>query len=340
MLAYQLVAPGRREVRRVPILTTGPGQVLVRVAYAGLCGTDLEFTRNSAHFGTDAAMLPLTMGHEFSGWVEQVGDGVSWGEGELVVPYGMRGCGACRSCRAGEENLCLPRPTVLGIGRDGGLADFVLLDAADLVEADGVPPDQAAGMTDAGMTAYAAAERVAGCLRDDRIVVAIGVGGVGHLAVQFLHRRHGAQVGAIDIDPRKLDFARKLGAWRTAEFDDARAQLAALVADQCVDAVIDMVGTSPSLALARDLVRPGGIVRVVGTANGEMPFSFFGVPRGTAFVRSSGGTRDELRAALDAARKGQVMMQAVDRPFDQIDDAFAALESGAPLGRLLIRMGR
>lgn len=339
MPAVQLVAAGAVAIREVPVPVPGPGEVLIRVGAAGLCGSDLELIDAPDRFGTTPARMPLTMGHEFSGWVARVGSDVpDWRLSELVVPYPQAGCGRCAACAASEENLCAASAPILGIQCDGGLAEYVTADASALISATGLGPVAAAGMADAGMTAYHAASRAGRYLRGDRLAVIIGIGGVGHLAVQLLNRLYRAQVIAIDVEPAKLKLAMRLGASQALRFEDAEPTLRDISARGELDSVIDMVGTSASLGLVRTLVRPGGGALLVGTAAGQIPFGFGRVPREADFSRLSGGTRQDLAGALAAVRSGQLSLTSTDWTFPEALPALSALRRGAITGRAMVRM--
>jgi propanol-preferring alcohol dehydrogenase len=339
MPAVQLVAAGTVAIREVPVPVPGPGEVLIRVAAAGLCGSDLELIDAPDRFGTTPTRMPLTMGHEFSGWVAGLGAGVpDWRLGDLVVPYAQAGCGRCAACRGGEENLCAAGPPIRGIQCDGGLAEYATVDASALMSATGLDIVAAAGMTDAGMTAYHAASRAGRYLRGDRLAVVIGIGGVGHLAVQLLDRLYGAQVIAIDVDPAKLELAMRLGAMRACSFEEAEPALRDVTARAGFDSVIDMVGTSESLGLMRKLVRPGGGALLVGTADGQTPFGFGHVPRETDFSRLSGGTRQDLAGALAAVRSKRLSLTSTEWILPEALSALSALRRGTVTGRAMVRL--
>src|SRR5271169_828442 len=125
MRAFRVYGPDRAAVEEVPKPTPGPDDVLVRVGGAGLCHTDVELAATAAFMG---AQLPLTGGHEIAGWVEDVGANVSGlNPGEAVAVYEIAGCGRCRACLGGEDNLCTKEMTVFGVTCDGGLAEYVTI---------------------------------------------------------------------------------------------------------------------------------------------------------------------------------------------------------------------
>ncbi len=175
-------------LRQVPVPSPGPESVLLRVTAAGMCHSDLHVMDASA--GQLPMEPPFTLGHEVAGTVESVGELVdaAW-IGRAVVVHGVWGCGRCRRCLNGRENYCLDRGAAIGngLGRDGGLADFMAVSSTRfLVPADGIDPVQAAPLTDAALTAWHAMRSHLDGLAEDAPVLVVGAGGLGHFAVQLL----------------------------------------------------------------------------------------------------------------------------------------------------------
>src|SRR4051794_5739747 len=156
MKAFRLVAPGRAELVEVPRPDPGPDELALRVLAAGVCHTDLALMRNGS-----AAVAPVTLGHEIVGTVTAHGYGVGAPAlGTRVAVYELLGCGDCRACARGEDNLCRAAPPqVPGVTRDGGMAEYVVVPARNVVDIEGLDPAEAAPLTDAGMTALHAIER-------------------------------------------------------------------------------------------------------------------------------------------------------------------------------------
>lgn len=178
-------------------------EVLVRVEAAGLCQSDVHVVDATA----DALPYepPFTLGHEVAGRVETLGpdaDGAT--PGQRVVVYGPWGCGLCARCAAGRDNYCDRRGDLgwhgVGLGRDGGMAEYVLVPSArHLVPIGDLAADQAAPLSDAGLTSYHATAGVRHALGDGSTAVVIGVGGLGHLAIQILRATTPSRVLAVDI---------------------------------------------------------------------------------------------------------------------------------------------
>ncbi len=186
------------ELVEIPTPTPGPGEVLLRVDAAGLCHSDLhlmEWTEEQVPY-----TLPFTLGHETAGTVAALGRGATGvAEGDRVVVHARWGCGRCWRCLQGAENGCeLPAGALGGhgggVGRDGGLADYMLVPSVrHLVGIDDLDPVSAAPLTDAALTPYHAIKRVSHQLRPGVTAVVIGVGGIGHMAIQILRA---AELGA------------------------------------------------------------------------------------------------------------------------------------------------
>src|SRR3954452_14122966 len=270
----------------------GPGEGLVRVGGAALCHSDLHLLHWPA--GSLPYDLPFTLGHEVAGTVAELGDGASGvAVGDHVLVYGPWGCGVCRRCSRGEEHLC-ERPTAArgcGLGRDGGLADYLVVPSPRLlVPLDGLDPVRAAPLADAGLTPYHAIRRALHTLEPGASAVVVGVGGLGHVAVQLLRALSGARIAAVDVRHSALELALAAGAdvalrSGTGVAHELRRELGAPAL------VIDCVGSDATLALAGEIVAPGGHVSIIGMAGGTFPLRRGGVPLDRTVVISNWGTR-------------------------------------------------
>jgi alcohol dehydrogenase, propanol-preferring len=342
MRAYQMTGWQQSpEFRDVEVPEPRPGQVLIKVAGAGACHSDLHLMEWPP--GTFAFPLPFTLGHENTGWVEALGAGVEGLKpGEPVAVYGPWGCGRCSSCRKSGENLCENAAQIGalggGLGRDGGFAPFMLVPAARLLIPLGdLDPVEAAPLTDAGLTPYHAIKRNLHKLVPGSSVAVIGVGGLGHMAVQILHAVSAAQVIAVDIDERKLDVARQVGATGTVGFGaDAAAQIRDLTRGSGVDVVLDVVGTDQTMALAAAVIRPAGEVTVIGLAGGTFPFRFGALPFDSAITVPYWGSAVELMEVLELARGGKIRAHVQRFPLSQVTDVYQRLRQGDINGRAVI----
>ena len=189
----------------------GPGQVLVKIGGAGVCHSDLHVMEEDLGFsGT------FTLGHENAGWVAGLGRGVTGlKEGDAVAVYGPWGCGRCHACQLSMENYCENWAELGGfgggLGFDGGMAEYMLVPAARLLVPLGkLNPVQAAPLSDAALTPYHAIKRALPQLNAGSTVVVIGVGGLGHMAIQLLRVLAPVRIVAADVDDQKLDQAKSL----------------------------------------------------------------------------------------------------------------------------------
>ncbi len=325
----------------------GAGQVVVRVGAAGACHSDLHLMHDF-DAGSVPWALPFTLGHENAGWVHAVGDGVTGvAVGDPVAVYGAWGCGRCARCLTGAENYCeLPWQAPIpggggGLGLDGGMADYLLVPhERQLVRLpDGMDPVTAAPLTDAGLTPYHAIRRSRARLTPDATIVLIGVGGLGHVGVQIARTIAPAQVLAVDVKPAALELAGTLGADRTALFDDADAAIREATAGRGADVVVDFVGTTATLELARTSARAGSDVTIVGIGGGEIPVSFFSQRYDVNIAATYWGTRPELAELLVLAARGQISVAHTTYPLDDAVQAYRDLAAGTVTGRAVIVPG-
>lgn len=325
----------------VPVPEPGPGQVLVKVGGAGACHSDLHLVEWPA--GKLPYQVPFTLGHENAGWVEKVGPGVSgWSAGDPVAVYGPWGCGRCRNCVRGMDNCCEERRTIRagggGLGLDGGMAEYLLVPQARfLVPLRSLSPQQAAPLTDAALTPYHAIQRSLPILLPGTNAVVIGVGGLGHIAVQLLAALTPARIIAVDIAPDRLDTAKQHGAYAGVT---AGPGAASAVRELChgrgVELVLDFVGSDDSLALAARVSRLLGHITLVGAGSGRVPFGFFEFPQECSLLISSWGTLTELMEVLELAEDGQVSARTEIFPLSAAGEAYAKLRAGKVAGRAVV----
>jgi propanol-preferring alcohol dehydrogenase len=340
MRAVQLVAWQRpAEVRDVPKPVPRAGEVLLRVRAAGLCHSDLHLMHWPE--GTVPYSLPFTLGHEVVGTVDELGDGAEGVEvGETVLVYGPWGCGLCPRCSLGEEHLCerkdLRRGTGCGIGRNGGLAEYVVLPSPRVAVPIGdLDPAATAPLADAALTPYHAVRRALRDLRPGSSAVVIGVGGLGHVAVQLLRALSGCRVVAVDRRQEALDVALAAGAHAALQADGLTADDVRRAAGGGAGLVVDCVGVDSTLALAAASIAPGGHVSIIGVGGGTLPFRFGVIPFETPVVFSNWGTRAELAEVVDMARAGVLHIEVERVALDDVPAAYERLEAGDVRGRVV-----
>jgi propanol-preferring alcohol dehydrogenase len=335
MQAIRLTAWERpAELVDVPVPEPGPGEVLLRVAGAGLCHSDLHLMHWPA--GALPYDLPFTLGHEVAGVVAALGAGADGPEpGTPVLVYGPWGCGRCPACSVGAEMLCSGerRGRGAGLGRDGGLAEYVVVPSPRLtLPLDGLDPVAAAPLADAGLTPYHAIRRALGCTS----AIVIGVGGLGHVAIQLLKALGPARIVAVDRRDAALELAATSGAdavLPTAGLSGATLRRAA--GPHGAALVLDCVGSDDTLALAAQAVAPGGHVSVIGLAGGTFPMRFSSVPLETSVIFSNWGTRAELAEVIALARDGAVAIEVERVPLAGVPAAYERLGAGHGHGRLV-----
>ncbi|MGW6456549.1 NAD(P)-dependent alcohol dehydrogenase [Streptomyces sp. NPDC055078] len=329
------------EVTEVPVPEPGPGQVLLRVTAAGICHSDLALM--SYPDERIPFPLPLTLGHEAVGTVAELGDGVGGiTVGEAVAVYGAWGCGRCPACARGRENYCGEaarlgiRPP--GLGAPGALAEYLLVDdPRHLVRLDGLDPVAAVPLTDAGLTPYHAIKRSLPKLVPGSVAVVVGVGGLGHLAVQLLRAVSPARVIALDVSAEKLTLARQVGAHEAVPSDErATERIHELTGGRGADVVLDFAGVPATVAAAATYVARDGDVTIVGLGGGAMPVGFGTVPYGVSVAAPFWGTRSDLIEVLALARAGAVQAHVETFGIDEAPEAYERLHDGRIGGRAVV----
>jgi len=303
--------------------TPAAGDVVVRVAMAGLCGTDHRiFT------GDRAVAYPRVMGHEFVGRVEAVGEGVTRvAVGDRVAVEPNYSCGACPLCREGNRNLCLAR-VAIGIDVDGCFADVARVPARCCWPAPANVSDEDLVLTEPLAVVVRAVERAA--VRRGETVAVVGVGTLGLLALQVLRAR-GARVLCVGRTERRFALARELGAEAVHATSDGPLDAAARAFSgrEGADAVIEGVGTPEAVNHALELVRPGGRLVLTGLPHAPSTVSFFSVVRREVTITGSMIYQDEFAEAMRLVAAGTVRTRPlVTHRFalQVFRDAFAAHE--------------
>lgn len=250
MRAVRLQAAGRIELVEVPDPSAGPGEVLVRVLAAGICGTDRHLYK-----GEFPCAPPVTLGHVFSGEVLVAGQGVTLPPGTRIACDPNIACGACDQCLRGRTNLCI-RNVAIGIHRDGGFADMAVIPAHRAVAVPGLDPHHAAFAEPLACTLHGL--DLGAPVPGERVIV-LGGGVIGLLAVQ-LARTAGAEVMLITRHPAKRALAQEIGATHTAATEaEARALL-----PRGADLVVECAGVAETVEMAPRLTRSGGRVVILG----------------------------------------------------------------------------
>lgn len=318
----------------------GPGEVLIRIRAAGVCGTDLHILDGMIK----PDPYPMTLGHEGAGVVEAVGSEVSLAPGDEVAIYNKIFCGRCEQCLRGRTNICDTEPDQLGFNRDGVDAEFVVVPEQNAVPVpDGVDLATAAVLTCAGMTAVHAT-RLSGLRMGDTAVID-GIGGVGILVVAAAAHA-GARVIAIADSEEKLALATEHGAHAgvlVAEPDDyetAPERIRDLTDGRGTDVFFELVGTTQTMTAGVRSLAKGG--RFVSTGYTDQliqihPIEFI-LPE-SSWVSTVAATRLDLQDALALAAAGVMTVPIAGRyPLEGIDEALDALRRRAVLGRQVLEL--
>jgi len=315
----------------------GTGEVLIRVEACGVCHSDVHVADGDWAQFAKIVKTPLIPGHEIAGVVVEKGAAVEDLQiGERVgVPWIHWTCGECEFCREGNENLCR-RQKITGVTVDGGYAEFVKAPASHVLTIpDCLPSLQAAPLFCAGVTVYRALKR-ASMLAGQRLAV-FGIGGLGHLAVQF-GQALGVEIVAIDISEEKLALARSLGASATinAAAHDAIKELRNRGG---VHVALVTSAARASYDTAFYCLRPTGTLVMVGLP--AEPICFPPILMAAGEIRilaSTVGTRQDLREVLAMAAAGKVRCQVASRPLADANEALNQLRRGQVSGRLVLAL--
>ena len=320
-------------VREVPIPTPGPGQALVEVFATGVCHTDLHAVDGDWPI---KPTLPFTPGHEGAGIVAVVGPGVTHlKEGDRVgIAWLHSACGHCEYCLSGWETLCLEQQNS-GYSVNGSFAQYALGQADYLGRIPkNLPFVDAAPILCSGVTTYKGLKQTGA--RPGEWVVISGVGGLGHVAIQYA-KAMGLHVAAVDLGPEKMALARKLGAEITI---DAKTQDPAKEIQKQIGGAHGVLVTAVSLIAFKQAVgmlRRGGTCVLNGLPPGEFPVSIFDIVLNGNTIRGSiVGTRLDLEEALAFAAEGKVRATIETLPLECINDVFSRLKRGQVNGRVVL----
>ncbi|MBV9684523.1 MAG: zinc-dependent alcohol dehydrogenase [Solirubrobacterales bacterium] len=322
-------------IDQVPAPELAPGQVRVKVEASGLCHTDIHAAHGDWPVKPNP---PFTPGHEGVGIVTELGPGaieVAVGD-RVAMPWLAYACGVCDYCVSGRETLCLQQRN-MGYSIDGGFGEYATAFARYVVRVpEGIDPLDAAPLTCAGVTMYKAVK--VGGTRSTDLVAVFGVGGLGHLAIQYAAIA-GGHVVAVDLFDEKLELARELGAEFTVNAnkeDPAEAIQRLGGANQAL-----AIAASPkAFAQAYGSLRRGGTLVFVGLpADNRVELPIFETVLGAInMVGSIVGTRTDLREVFQLHGAGKTRLIREVRPLDTVNESMADVEAGKVAARVVFEL--
>jgi propanol-preferring alcohol dehydrogenase len=323
------------QIEEYDVPTPGPGEVLVKIQASGVCHTDLHAAEGDWPV---KPKLPLVPGHEGVGYVAAVGAGVKHlKEGDPVgIPWLHTACGMCEYCVNGWETLCLQQQNT-GYSVDGCYAEYSLADARYVGRLPNNPNFlEMAPILCAGVTVYKGLKETE--VRPGEWVAISGVGGLGHLAVQYA-KAMGMNVVAVDITPHALELAARLGADLTI---NAKETDPAEMVQRQLGGVHGALVTAVSTAAFRQalgMLRRKGVLSMNGLPPGDFPTPIFDVVLKRITIRGSiVGTRTDLQEAVQFAAEGKVKAHVTSERIENINAVFDKMRTGQLTGRVVLDM--
>ncbi len=319
------------------------GQVLIRVRYAGVCGTDLHIA-DWDQWAQGRIRPPLVLGHEFAGEIVEVGPDVAaqFKIGEPVTAEGHIVCGHCRQCRMGDAHICR-NTKIIGVDRDGAFADLVSVPAGNVVALNGIPATVGAIMDPLGNAFHAV---LAGNAVSGASVLVLGCGPIGCFAVGVAKAAGAALIIASDINPRRLELARIMGAHHAvdARLENVPRLVAELTRGEGADLVLEMSGSDEAVRQAFSAVRLGGRVHLLGLPKSEVALElssnliFKGVTVYGVIGRRMFETWHQMQSFLSCGLLDPTPVITHRFPLEAIDDALRAIRSGEA-GKVILEIG-
>ena len=347
MLSYQLESFGKplAQVLRDTPAPQGT-EVIVKVGSCGVCHSDVHLHDGYFDLGggnkldmTRTVQPPRTLGHEIAGTVVAVGpdaQGVAAGARRVVFPW--IGCGKCSLCAAGNEHLC-NAPRALGIHRDGGFADHVVVPHPKyLLEFDPLPEEQACTYACSGLTAYSALKKVAPLAGTDPLLI-IGAGGVGLSGIRLARKMFDVPLIVAEVDQSKWDIAREAGATEVIDPNADGALKTFLKSTGGAAAAIDFVGAAATFNFGFGALRKAGKLVCVGLFGGSTPIVPAMVSMKAASITGSYvGSLSEMQELMALARTGTLPnLPLTTQPLATATQALEDLKAGRIRGRTILR---
>jgi len=321
----------------------GPGELRIKVAGNGVCQSDLHMPHLPPVLEQFLGWkMPFTLGHEVGGWIDALGSGVGGFEkGQPVAVVSTRSCGHCLECDAGFDNACDWNKVGRGYGRNGGIADYVIVESVrSILPLAHLDPRYAGPLTDAGSTSLHGVHRVIDRLGPGRTAFVIGAGGLGSFAIQYLKILTKSRILVADVTADKRARALELGADEVIDgsLENVAAEVAKQTDGRGADAVLDFVGTTATIATSIAALAKLGRYALIGAGEGKLEVPLMGAlsGKGASICSFVGGTVEDTRSAIELAEQGLLRNDVV--LFDIADSAkaFERLAAGQLAGRAVI----
>jgi len=345
--AAQIVEPDKPlELNQIEISEPTGTQVLVKVISTGVCHSDLHLWEGGYDTGdgfmkvTDRGVkFPVTPGHEVVGKVEKIGDSVKdVNIDDTVLVYPWIGCGNCPTCEKGDTNLC-ENPKSLGVFQDGGYAEQVIVpDYKFLASIGDLNPDSASSLACSGLTAYTAIKKA--LVNNPESILIVGAGGLGLMGVQLASHMAKCKIICADLDDKKLNIAKELGATdivNTKE-GDATQKIMSISNEKGIDSIVDFVNAPPTVKLDLSVIRKRGNIILVGLFGGSVDLPLVSVPLKAITIQGAyTGNYNDMVELIDLAKK-DVINPLVSKHYtlDEATNALDDLKNRKILGRAVI----
>ena len=357
MKAARIVAPNEPlQISELQVPKPQANQVVVKVKAVGVCHSDLHLLEGGYDLGDGTFMkvtdrgvkYPVTPGHEIVGTVSEIGSGVEgFTVGDKVLIYPWIGCGdKCPACKTGQDNLC-DTPRSLGIFQDGGYAEYVLVpNFKFLVKVSGIDLEAATSLACSGLTSYNAIKKAT--KNSPEYLVIIGAGGLGLMAVQIAKAITQAKVICVDLDDKRLEAAKKMGAdfvinssvigSVTAGSGNAAQKIISICNNKGADSVIDFVNAPQTAKMGIAVLRKRGNLVLVGLFGGSINLQLVTIPLKAITIQGAyTGSYNDLVKLLELAKKGAINPIISKRySLSEVNNALKDLKERKIIGRAII----
>jgi len=313
-------------------------EIIIKVAGAGICRTDIHEMEGNLK---ERTKLPLILGHENTGYVYKVGSGINTikiGDPVILFPYIT--CGKCEECRKGNDMFCTDNPYMPGIDANGGYAEYLKTNIRTVVKLPDIPLNELENMAplaDAGITVYHAIKKVKNLILPTSTCAIIGIGGLGHIAIQILKLFGAGRIIAIDISSEKLRLAEKYGADVSINISGkTQSEILEMLYKEKIDVVFDLVGDHGTTDLAIKIVKNQGTVVLVGYGGNFNVNSFDMIIREINIIGSLTGTYPEFLELINLYLNKKIFVESEIFKLNDVKLALERLKSGKINGRGII----